>query len=165
MEKETYSRRSFLNKLWAGLGLIAFGEIIATNFAFFRPGNKPSPATDEEAIVVAGAVDNFEPGSVSAFVQGKFYLARLDDGGFLAMSRTCTHLGCSIPWVEKENRFICPCHSSAFEITGEVANPPASRALDIYPVTIENHIVRVDTSQAGKRSVFAADQVTYPETV
>jgi len=165
MDKETYSRRSFLNKLWIGLGALALGEMIAMIFAFFRPGKKLTSAMDEEAIVVAGPVENFEPGSVSAFVQGKFYLSRLDDGGFLAMSRYCTHLGCAIPWVEKENRFVCPCHSSEFEITGEVANPPAARALDIYQVNIENGVLKVDTSKSRKRSGFAADQVTYSKTV
>ena len=164
MEKATYSRRSFLNKLWVGLGTLALAEMIAMIIAFFRPGRKPSSVM-EDTIVVAGSVDNFEPGSVSAFVQGKFYLARLDDGGFLAMSRYCTHLGCAIPWVEKENRFVCPCHSSEFEITGEVANPPAARSLDLYQVRIENNILKVDTSQVRKRSGFAADQVTYPNTV
>jgi len=164
MEKETYSRRSFFNKLWIGLGALAFGEMIAMIIAFFRPGKKLTSAMDEEAIV-AGPVDNFEPGSVSAFVQGKFYLARLEDGGFLAMSRYCTHLGCAIPWVEKENRFVCPCHSSEFEITGEVANPPAARSLDLYQVRIENNILKVDTNQVRKRSGFATDQVTYPKTV
>ena len=33
-------------------------------------------------------VENFAPGSVTAFVSGRFYLARLEDGGFLALSRT-----------------------------------------------------------------------------
>ena len=28
-----------------------------------------------------------------------------------------------------EQRFICPCHSSAFDIRGDVVNPPAPRAL------------------------------------
>ena len=165
MEKETYSRRSFLNKLWVGLGALAFAEIIAMTIAFLRPGKKQTSAMDEETIVVAGPVDNFVPGSVSAFVQGKFYLARLDDGGFLAMSRYCTHLGCAIPWVEKENRFICPCHSSEFDITGEVINPPAPRALDLHPSAIENNILKVDTGKLKKRSRFEASQVTYVNTV
>lgn len=165
MGKDKISRRAFLNKLWAGLGALAFAEVIAMVIAFLRPGKRLTPATGEAAIIVAGPVDNFEPGSVSAFVQGKFYLARLEDGGFLALSRSCTHLGCAIPWVEKESRFICPCHSSAFKITGEVANPPAARALDIYQVNIENGVLKVDTSKARKRSGFAADQVTYLKTV
>ena len=116
-------------------------------------------------VIDAGPVDSFELESVTAFVRGKFYLARLADGGFLALSRNCTHLGCSIPWVEKEKTFACPCHGSAFDITGNVINAPAPRALDIYPLTIENRIVRVDTLKPIKRSTYHIDQVTYPKKV
>lgn len=161
MEKETQSRRSFLNKLWLVLGGLAFAELIAVVFAFFKPAKPESSKLDEQTIFTAGPTENFEPGTVSAFVAGKFYLARLDDGGFLAMSRRCTHLSCTVPWVAAENKFICPCHSSEFDIRGEVANPPAPRALDLYQVEIRNNVLRVDTGKLKKRAVFAADQVVY----
>ena len=163
MEKETLSRRSFLNKLWMLLGALTFAELIVFVIAFFKPRKPATVAAKQDAIIVAGTVDRFEPGTVSAFVRGKFYLARLDDGGFLALSRSCTHLSCTIPWVSGENKFICPCHSSEFDIRGEVISPPAPRALDLYPVSIENNVLKVDTSKLNKRSAFAADQVTYPK--
>ncbi|MFC1696140.1 ubiquinol-cytochrome c reductase iron-sulfur subunit, partial [Pseudomonadota bacterium] len=125
MERETYSRRSFLSKLWIVLGALTFAEVIWMIIAFFRPRKPRTGAVEHDAIIVAGPVDRFEPGTVSAFVRGKFYLARLEDGGFLAMSRTCTHLSCTVPWVAGENKFICPCHSSEFDIRGDVINPPA----------------------------------------
>jgi cytochrome b6-f complex iron-sulfur subunit len=87
----------------------------------------------------------------------------LHDGGFLALSRTCTHLGCTVPWVAKENKFICPCHSSQFDIKGEVISPPAPRALDIYEITIENNVLKVDTGNRIKRSQFDAGQIVYPK--
>jgi len=161
MEKETQSRRSFLNKLWLLLGGLAFAEFIAVAFTYFRPTKPEARTTGNDNIVTAGPVDNFEPGTVSAFVAGKFYLARLEDGGFLAMSRRCTHLSCTIPWVESEGKFICPCHSSEFDIRGEVANPPAPRALDYYPIEIRNNTLTVDTGKLRKRSLFASEQVTY----
>jgi cytochrome b6-f complex iron-sulfur subunit len=165
VEKENLSRRSFLNKLWLVLGGLAFAEIVAVVFAFFKP-RKPAPSiANENQIIIAGPVDSFEPGTVSAFIRGKFYLARLEDGGFLAMSRSCTHLSCTVPWVSSESKFICPCHSSAFDIRGEVTNPPAPRALDLYPVEIRNNVLSVDTSKLSKRSHFAAEQVTYPDNI
>ena len=163
MDKETYSRRSFLNKLWLVLGTMALAELIALVVIFFRPGRSRAGTTDQDAIIIAGPVDSFEPGTVSAFVRGKFYLARLEDGGFLAMSRRCTHLSCTVPWVSGENRFICPCHSSEFDIRGEVANPPAPRALDLFEIEIENNVLKVDTSRLWKRTTFAASQVSYPK--
>ena len=163
MKKETHSRRSFLNKLWLLLGSVALAEWIAMIFAFFKPRKPVISAAQENLIITAGPVDKFEPGTVSAFVRGKFYLARLDDGGFLAMSRRCTHLSCTVPWVSAENKFICPCHSSEFDIRGEVIQPPAPRALDLYAIEIRNNVLSVDTGKLRKRSVFAANQVTYPK--
>jgi cytochrome b6-f complex iron-sulfur subunit len=65
--------------------------------------------------------------------------------------------------VAAENRFICPCHGSSFDITGNVISPPAPRALDMYPVIIENDIVKVDTRKPIKRGEFRSEQVTYPK--
>ena len=156
------SRRSFLTKLWFALGFVALVEFITVAFAFLRPDKGKARREKSDAIVTGGALDQFIPNSVTAFVRGRFYLARLEDGGFLALSRKCTHLGCTVPWVADKNRFICPCHGSSFDITGNVISPPAPRALDMYPVLIENDIVKVDTSKPIKRGEFTSDQVTYP---
>jgi cytochrome b6-f complex iron-sulfur subunit len=160
--QDVSSRRSLLTKLWVLLGLVALAEFLGIVLTFLRPGKKTIHASDQQPVIIAGPVDSYAPGTVTAFVQGKFYLARLADGGFLALSRTCTHLGCTVPWVAAENKFICPCHASQFDITGEVISPPAPRALDIYQVVIKNNIVRVDTGKRWKRSEFAAEQITYP---
>ena len=157
------TRRSFLNILWVVLGGVALAEFVAVAFAFLRPHKLKARREDADAIITAGVVESFTPNSVTAFVRGKFYLARLEDGGFLALSRTCTHLGCTVPWVEKEMKFACPCHGSAFDITGNVIDAPAPRALDIYPITIENNIIKVDTRGPIKRSNYHVDQVTYPK--
>jgi len=162
-EKAEPTRRSFLNILWIILGGVALAEFVAVAFAFLRPSKLKARGEDTDSIITAGAVERFEPNSVTAFVRGKFYLARLEDGGFLALSRTCTHLGCSVPWVEKEMKFACPCHGSAFDITGNIIEAPAPRALDIYPISIENKIIKVDTREPIKRSTFSAEQVTYPQ--
>ncbi len=157
------NRRSFLNGLWIILGGVALAEFIAVAFAFLRPHQSKTRGEKADLIITAGAVEKFTPNSVSAFVRGKFYLARLEDGGFLALSRTCTHLGCTVSWVEKEMKFACPCHGSAFDITGNVINAPAPRALDIYPITVENNLIKVDIRKPIKRSTFRVDQVTYPK--
>jgi cytochrome b6-f complex iron-sulfur subunit len=157
------NRRSFLNVFWLILGGVALAEFVAVAFAFLRPQKSTARGETADSIITAGAVERFKPNSVTAFVRSKFYLVRLEDGGFLALSRTCTHLGCSVPWVEKEMKFACPCHGSAFDITGNVIEAPASRALDIYPTTIENKMVKVDTRKPIKRSAFRVEQVVYPK--
>jgi cytochrome b6-f complex iron-sulfur subunit len=98
---------------------------------------------------------------VRAFPGGQFYLVRLADGGFLALSSKCTHLGCTVPWNEKQRSFPCPCHASTFDEKGDVLSPPATRALDLFPVVIEGGIVKVDTSRRIARARFEPGQVAY----
>ena len=154
-EKAT-SRRSFLSRLWLGLGGLAIAEYVWLGVEFLRPRSGPA---EEAGVLVAGPVDQFDLDSVTAFPAGRFYLTRLADGGFLAVSRECTHLGCTVPWMADEGRFVCPCHSSAYDIRGDVLSPPAPRALDIHPVRIENGIVKVDTGRTLRRRNFESSQV------
>jgi cytochrome b6-f complex iron-sulfur subunit len=156
------SRRSFLNILWTALGLAALAEFLWIAFSFLWPSRTGSAESQANTVVPAGSLAAFEPGTVTAFQKGEFYLVRLDDGGLLALSCKCTHLGCTVPWVEKEKKFLCPCHASAFDRNGNVINSPAARALDTFPVTIENNIVKVETGKRIKRSGFDPKQVVYP---
>jgi cytochrome b6-f complex iron-sulfur subunit len=158
------SRRSFLNILWSALGLAALAEFLWLAFSFLWPA-KPDGESQANTVVPAGSLASFEPGTVTAFQKGEFYLVRLDDGGLLALSCKCTHLGCTVPWIEKEKKFLCPCHASAFDSTGNVIAAPAPRALDIFPVSIENNIVKVETGKRIKRSGFEPKQVVYPPKV
>ena len=149
-------RRRFMNRLWALLTGTLVLEIAWVAGSFLRPRGRAGAA--KASLVVAGAADGFAPGSVTAFPGGRFYLARLDDGGFLALDRTCTHLGCTVPWNPETDRFDCPCHASAFDITGNVLSPPAPRPLDLYPVRIENGVVKVDIRRRVRRTVFEPSQ-------
>jgi cytochrome b6-f complex iron-sulfur subunit len=150
------SRRRLLKWLWGALGIAALGELSWIVVSFLRPRGRRAVDT---RIFVAGPVDDFDPGSVTAFPAGSFYLVRLDDGGFLALDRSCTHLGCTVPWNPSEGLFACPCHASVFDITGQVLGPPAPRPLDRYPLRIENGIVKVDLRRSVRREAFDPSQV------
>ena len=152
-------RRKFLDRLWKTLGVVALLEVVGVVVAYLAPRKQRRGNAKET--VVAGPVADFTPASVRAFPAGKFYLVRLADGGFLALSSRCSHLECTVPWKEKEKAFACPCHASVFDMRGEVLAPPAPRALDLFPVVIEAGIVKVDTGQRLERSRFEPAQVTY----
>ena len=162
-EEVDQSRRSFLTKVWLGLGLVALTEFALLVVSFLRPRKSPVREGGFGGVVVCGPVDDFAVNTVTPFPRGHFYVCRLEDGGFLVLSRTCTHLGCTVPWIEEEKKFLCPCHSSAFDIRGNVISKPAPRALDLYAVFIENNIVKVDTGRSTRRSEFRVEQVTYPK--
>jgi len=156
------TRRDFFGMVWKGLGILAAIEVSGMMIAYFFSG-KSNHILKTKQLIEAGPVDSFTPGTVTAFMGGRFYLARQKDGGFIALSLRCTHLGCSITWEEDKHRFICPCHSSAFDMSGEVLNPPAARALNYYPVLIENGLVKVDAGALRERKISGKEQFTYAQ--
>ena len=149
------TRRGFLGWAWLVLGGVALLEGVWIAAEFLKPRRRQQTGEDDEAIFVAGPIGRFQPGTVTAFPEGRFYLARLEDGGFLALNRECTHLGCTVPWVADEGHFVCPCHASSFDIRGDVLSPPAPRPLDIFPVRIENDIVKVELGEPIRRKAVA----------
>jgi Rieske Fe-S protein len=154
------SRRNFLNRIWAFLGLVAAGEVGWLGLSFMNSRKKRNQPVKTESIITAGPMERFKPETVTAIPSGQFYLACLADGSYLAMSRTCTHLGCSVAWDDEKNRFVCPCHGSTFNLNGEALTAPAPRPLDTYPVRIENGIIKVDIASSRKRERFDPDQAT-----
>jgi cytochrome b6-f complex iron-sulfur subunit len=156
----TRSRRSFLKNLWLGLGAIVSLEFLWMTFSFLSP-TKKTEAEHISQLRTVGDLSNIPKDSVTPVRSGQFYLVRLEDGGLLALSLKCSHLGCSVSWDRSKNRFICPCHASEFAMNGNVINPPAPRALDYFPVIIDKGVVKVDTSKPMKRKEFEKSQETY----
>jgi cytochrome b6-f complex iron-sulfur subunit len=158
---DNITRRDFFSVVWKGLGIIAGLELIGIISSYIFSGKTRQGNYKPKQLMEAGTVESFGLNSVTPFAEGRFYLARQADGGFIAISLRCTHLGCSISWEKDRQRFICPCHSSAFDSRGDVLNPPAPRALDYYPVMIENGLVKVDIGTMKERSRFMKDQLVY----
>ena len=123
-QSQRLPRRNFLG--WAfGVALVGlFGQAGTALLQFFKPRVEPGAFGGK---VVAGQVGEFQPDTVSHVPKGRFYISRLEDGGMLALSQRCTHLGCTVPWREDERQFHCPCHSSIYTPTGVVVSGPAPR--------------------------------------
>jgi cytochrome b6-f complex iron-sulfur subunit len=152
------SRRDFLKLGIGALSALAVLEIGGASLLFMQPRSLEG---EYGGMVSAGDPNSFQAGSVVQFPNGRFYLVRTHDGGFLALSQRCTHLGCSVTWEAGEGRFFCPCHASTFDLYGDVENPPAPRALDTFPVTIEGGQVLVNTAKIQSRDSFSAEQLAY----
>ena len=48
------------------------------------------------------------------------YILPAKDGVVRILSPICPHLGCSIPWIEAKQQFICPCHTAIFALDGKL---------------------------------------------
>jgi cytochrome b6-f complex iron-sulfur subunit len=128
--QQQITRRNFLKSGVSALGMLALFEAGGASLLFMQPRS----------------------------LEGEF-LVHAPQGGFLAVYRRCTHLGCSVNWEPDKNQFFCPCHASSFDIHGDVENPPAPRALDTFPVQIADDQVIVDTSTIQSRDSFSVEQL------
>ncbi len=76
----------------------------------------------------------------SGTLQNDTFLAKEDfivfgeDENLWAVSRTCTHLGCRLNFIEAKNYLECPCHQSRFSPEGLVLKGPAKNPLPRYMV-------------------------------
>lgn len=149
------SRRKFLKRVIIAAVSIEFFYVL------FGLTQKKGKQTDKSKLFNAGKISAFENDKIYPFTSGGFYLSRFADGGFLAISIKCTHLGCMVQASIESKGFACPCHASKFNIYGEVLSPPATRALDVFPVYFEKGELIVDTNAPIKRDVFEKSQLTY----
>jgi catechol 2,3-dioxygenase-like lactoylglutathione lyase family enzyme/nitrite reductase/ring-hydroxylating ferredoxin subunit len=111
--------------------------------------------------IVCGKVEDYPVGSVKAFVKGKFFLVR-HDGGFLALSRWCTHMNGLLGWKQEHWHFYCPMHGATYNRKGECVSPDRKLPpLRSHPVIIASDgtiIVRPDES--ASRETFELTQLT-----
>ncbi|MEK6256935.1 MAG: Rieske 2Fe-2S domain-containing protein [Chloroflexota bacterium] len=152
------SRKEFIGITWLFSLLALFGQSGLALVRFLTPRVDPNGFGGK---VVAGRVEEFSPGTVSRIQKGRFYISRLEDGGFLALWQRCTHLGCTVPWVEAETRFHCPCHSSIFSTNGTVVSGPAPRPMDLFPIEIIEGEVVVDTGNPIQRDKMDDSLLVY----
>jgi menaquinol-cytochrome c reductase iron-sulfur subunit len=66
------------------------------------------------------------------------YVTKGATGQLQVLSAVCPHLGCSVPWSEAKQTFVCPCHAAVFDANGSPLSGPAPRAMDSLATQIQN---------------------------
>jgi cytochrome b6-f complex iron-sulfur subunit len=121
------NRRDFLTKLsrWA-VALISTA-LLYPLLRFLGFTIKPKP----RYIKVAA------PLPASGYHTEREFILFVDQGAARAVSRTCTHLGCRVNFLEDKQIIECPCHQSRFTAKGKLLSGPAKKNLTTFPVEIQ----------------------------
>lgn len=72
---------------------------------------------------------------------GSVWLVRQKPGAkpaVVAFSAECPHLGCAVNLAPDGQRFLCPCHTSAFDLQGNPSNQVPPRPLDRLEVEMSD---------------------------
>ncbi len=152
---KTVSRRNFVRNATLGAIVIVLSQLTVGFLRFFWPNKTGAFGS----VLTVSAAD--VPGAGETPYRntaGKFYLLQNEDG-LIALYWKCTHLGCTVPWNEGEDRFHCPCHGSIFFRNGVKESGPAPRPMDRFPVTVtEAGDVLVDTGSEISRGDYDPSQ-------
>jgi quinol---cytochrome c reductase iron-sulfur subunit, bacillus type len=153
---ETLTRRSFLGVL-IGFGSVVVGTALSVPLIRFAL-HPLLTTTTEIGWSDVGKIDEFA--SLTAPVkklimveqrdgwrkivsEKAIYVLPTKDGSVRVLSPICPHLGCSIPWIEAKQQFVCPCHTAIFALDGARVSGPAPRSMDDLESKIDNGMLKV----------------------
>ncbi|HWC36982.1 MAG TPA: Rieske (2Fe-2S) protein [Acidimicrobiales bacterium] len=109
----------------AGIAAAAAGVAVAIDRTAFAPSSQPSaqqqlsPNTGTwhtvalTSALAEGAVTRFDTPAAVGFVTN-------DRGALRAVSGVCTHQGCLLQANQSAGRLDCPCHQTAFSLSGDL---------------------------------------------
>ena len=149
-EEKNINRRDFLGlATWGIGGLIGLGLGIPAIIYLIGPALKKSASQNWLRLGSASKVELGTPtlfktsierqtGWISNVEEISFYVFTENGRDFVAMSNSCTHLGCRVRWVADRQEFFCPCHNGVFDKEGNVVSGPPPRPLDRFEVKVEN---------------------------
>ncbi len=75
--------------------------------------------------------------------KGDIIIIRSTDTQYVALSKVCTHQGCTVMYDSTTNQVPCPCHGSLYSISGTVINGPAPASLKRYDVKLNGNILTI----------------------
>lgn len=185
------SRRSMvIASFWAGLGALLLASVVATiNFMWPRTAQRaagqflldvnandiPEGGKREYVILQPNEQNPLQNIETKLFLvhlneeQAALNLAPEMAGAYLALSRKCPHLGCTVPYKDAftfndpanggravTGWFRCPCHGSTYSDSGRRVFGPAPRSMDLFALTIAaDGAMTVDLSTAYKGATEA----------
>lgn len=148
------SRRHFLHQL----GVWAIGAIFSTLLAVPLLGYFLSVLTrrSSEQWVRVASLDQINSDTPALFrvafkgesgpvpfeiVQGVFAIRRGSE--ILAFSNVCTHMGCSVRWLDWRQQILCPCHGGMYDRWGILLGGPPASNLPFYLSKVEGNYLYV----------------------
>jgi cytochrome b6-f complex iron-sulfur subunit len=132
-------RRFFLWALvgsWFAIAWTTFVASMAAMTLYTLRFLMPNVLSEPPSKVKVGFQDTYDDGKVVERYKDQNMWIIKADGKIYALSTTCTHLGCTPNWLEKEAKFKCPCHGSGFYMSGINFEGPAPRPLERWGISV-----------------------------
>lgn len=143
LEAANVTRREFsviLGLAWAAMLGTAMTALAALQAFMVPKVIKEPPSTFRAGRVAEYPVD----GVYEQFKNSQNVWLIRRKGTLVALSTTCTHLGCIPNWLSADEKFKCPCHGSGFRMDGVNFEGPAPRPLERVKISLDGEFVVID---------------------
>jgi cytochrome b6-f complex iron-sulfur subunit len=117
--------------------------VLTPIIAYLWPPKRGSGASAARVAVAAAADLPMGKGAVYS-VNNKPVIVIHTADDYIALSATCTHLGCILFWNENRQVISCPCHEAYFNTKGDVISGPPPSPLEPYRVQVEGDQIYVE---------------------
>lgn len=141
-------RRDFIQIVGAIGGLIALAGILGaleTVYSPQNPSNNGGSGTTQTSTLPSGAIANQKDLQVGVPVYFDYpsagyssMLLKQPDGSLTSLSILCTHVCCQVQYDAGSQDFLCPCHGSIFDLSGNVKRGPAATNLPTIQLSIDS---------------------------
>jgi len=74
---------------------------------------------------------------------GNIIVFRTGETSYMALSKICTHQGCTVTYSYENGNIPCPCHGSLYTTSGTVVRGPATSNLKQYSVSKNGDILTI----------------------
>lgn len=148
MKEGRLSRRGFACRL----AQVAVGGSVATQTLAWAAQSADGP------VIIDLSDAQFAPlllagGAVKVAVEGQdlpVIVTRVNETTFAAFSSECTHWGCEVDLPDEKEIVRCPCHTSRFDIRGQLIDGEASGDLPAVAIEIRTAATAVATQSWGQ---------------
>jgi len=140
------NRRKFLNIL---LGIGGIGGLSILTYPILSYLKPPKSAKPKVNSVKAGSAAEFPANSykIVKFGRRPVILVKTDQGKFVALSATCTHLDCIVQYKKNTKQIWCACHNGTYDLNGRNVSGPPPKPLENFAVKIIDDEIII--TQAG----------------
>ncbi len=128
------NRRRFLKMILAFLGSVTFFSFAFSFWKYLTALPSKTTAASQITIrkneIASGDAMNIIYQDAPAIIINR------PDKGFIALTLTCTHLGCVVEFNKSRQKLLCPCHAGTYDLEGNVISGPPPKPLTSIPLKI-----------------------------
>lgn len=138
-------RRDFLSKVMVGGSILFAAPMYLSSCSKSSDSGLTTTPTGSANVTIDLTQNQFSSlGSVGGYVYYQnMIIIRTGDSQYVALSKICTHQGCTVGYSSSIKEIACPCHGARYSLDGAVLQGPAQLPLTKYNVTVANNTLTI----------------------